>query len=109
MCGAIPPFPQYVFMAWCLVKHRDNFTFTIPLLMPLRIFKIFIRLTLKVMWLTLLSHYPIRVPVGALIVIFGSHYRRMLVCYVEISHKYLIHIPAHTLVLSYFNLRKLYY
>jgi hypothetical protein len=27
MCGAIPPFPQYVFLAWCLVKHRDNFTF----------------------------------------------------------------------------------
>jgi hypothetical protein len=26
--GAIPPLPQYVFMAWCLVKHRDNFTFT---------------------------------------------------------------------------------
>jgi hypothetical protein len=25
--GAIPPFPPYVFMAWCLVKHRDNFTF----------------------------------------------------------------------------------
>jgi hypothetical protein len=24
---AIPPFPQYDFMAWCLVKHRDNFTF----------------------------------------------------------------------------------
>jgi hypothetical protein len=20
--------PKYVFMAWCLVKHRDNFTFT---------------------------------------------------------------------------------
>jgi hypothetical protein len=20
--------PQYVFMAWCLVKHGDNFTFT---------------------------------------------------------------------------------
>jgi hypothetical protein len=20
--------PQYVFMAWCLVKYRDNFTFT---------------------------------------------------------------------------------
>jgi hypothetical protein len=20
--------PQYVFMAWCLVKHKDNFTFT---------------------------------------------------------------------------------
>jgi hypothetical protein len=27
--GAIPPLPQYVFMAWCLVKHRDNFTFTL--------------------------------------------------------------------------------
>jgi hypothetical protein len=27
MSGAIPPFPQYIFMAWCLVKHRDNFTF----------------------------------------------------------------------------------
>jgi hypothetical protein len=29
MRGAIPPFPQYVFIAWCLVKHRDNFTFTL--------------------------------------------------------------------------------
>jgi hypothetical protein len=28
MRGAIPPLPQYVSMAWCLVKHRDNFTFT---------------------------------------------------------------------------------
>jgi hypothetical protein len=27
MHGAIPPFPQYIFMARCLVKHRDNFTF----------------------------------------------------------------------------------
>jgi hypothetical protein len=26
MCGAIPLLPQYIFMAWCLVKHRD-FTF----------------------------------------------------------------------------------
>jgi hypothetical protein len=24
--GAIAPLPQYVFMAWCLVKHKDNFT-----------------------------------------------------------------------------------
>jgi hypothetical protein len=24
MCGAIPPFHQYVFMAWCLVKAQDN-------------------------------------------------------------------------------------
>jgi hypothetical protein len=29
MRGAIPPLPN-VFMAWCLVKHRDNFTFTLP-------------------------------------------------------------------------------
>jgi hypothetical protein len=28
MRGAIHPLPQYVFMSWCLVKHRDNFTFT---------------------------------------------------------------------------------
>jgi hypothetical protein len=26
MSGAIPPLPQYAFMAWCLVKHRDDFT-----------------------------------------------------------------------------------
>jgi hypothetical protein len=29
MRGAIPPLPQYVFMAWCLVKHRGNFTIII--------------------------------------------------------------------------------
>jgi hypothetical protein len=29
MSEVIPPFPQYAFMAWCLVKHRDNFTFNI--------------------------------------------------------------------------------
>jgi hypothetical protein len=27
MRGATPPLPQYVSMAWCLVKHRDNSTF----------------------------------------------------------------------------------
>jgi len=27
MRGAILPLCQYIFMAWCLVKHRDNFTF----------------------------------------------------------------------------------
>jgi hypothetical protein len=21
--------PPYIFMVWCLVKHRDNFTFTL--------------------------------------------------------------------------------
>jgi hypothetical protein len=28
MHGVIPPLPQYAFIAWCLVNHRDNFTFT---------------------------------------------------------------------------------
>jgi hypothetical protein len=31
MRGTLPPLPQYVFMAWCVVKHRDNFTFTFKL------------------------------------------------------------------------------
>jgi len=31
MRGATHPLPHYVFMAWCcLVKYRDNFTFTLP-------------------------------------------------------------------------------
>jgi hypothetical protein len=29
MRGATSPLLQYVFMAWCLVKHRHNFTFTL--------------------------------------------------------------------------------
>jgi hypothetical protein len=29
MSEDIPLLPQYAFMAWCLVKHRDNFTFTL--------------------------------------------------------------------------------
>jgi hypothetical protein len=29
MSGAIPPLPQYAFIAWCLDKHRDNFTLTL--------------------------------------------------------------------------------
>jgi hypothetical protein len=28
--------PQYVFMAWCLVKHRDNFTFYLYLTVPIQ-------------------------------------------------------------------------
>jgi hypothetical protein len=30
MRGAIDPLPQYAFMAWYLVNHRDKFTFTLP-------------------------------------------------------------------------------
>jgi hypothetical protein len=33
MRGAITPLPQCAFMAWCLVKHGDNFTFT-PIALP---------------------------------------------------------------------------
>jgi hypothetical protein len=29
MHGAIPPLLLYIFIAWCLVKHRDIFTFTV--------------------------------------------------------------------------------
>jgi len=29
MRGAIPPLPQYGFMALYFVKHRENFTFTV--------------------------------------------------------------------------------
>jgi len=29
--GAIPTLPPYVFMPWCLLKHRGNFTFTFHL------------------------------------------------------------------------------
>jgi hypothetical protein len=29
MRGAIPPLPQYAFMALCLVKQRNNFTFNV--------------------------------------------------------------------------------
>jgi len=33
ICSATtPPLHQYAFMAWCLVKHRDNFTFTFTIL-----------------------------------------------------------------------------
>jgi hypothetical protein len=27
--GAIPPTPPCVFTSWCLIKHKDNFTFTV--------------------------------------------------------------------------------
>jgi len=31
MRGATPPLPEYVCMAWCFVKHRDSFAFTLIL------------------------------------------------------------------------------
>jgi hypothetical protein len=29
-CVELSSTPQYVFMAWCLVKHRGNFIITLP-------------------------------------------------------------------------------
>jgi hypothetical protein len=39
--------PQYVFMAWCLIKHRDNFTFTLPSYQCLKTFLVTYFLCLK--------------------------------------------------------------
>jgi len=30
--------PPYVFIAWCLVKHRDTFTFVCLFIMPIPVF-----------------------------------------------------------------------
>jgi hypothetical protein len=40
MRGAIPPVPQYAFMAWCVVKHTDNlsFTFIIIIIIIIRLY-----------------------------------------------------------------------
>jgi len=38
MRGAIPLLRQYVFMAWCLAKNRDNFTFTFYLYRSLYVY-----------------------------------------------------------------------
>jgi hypothetical protein len=35
MHGATPPFPQYAFMVWCLVKQTDNFALLLLLLLLL--------------------------------------------------------------------------
>jgi hypothetical protein len=36
MRGAIHPLLQYIFLAGCLVKHRDNFTASRPALGPIQ-------------------------------------------------------------------------
>jgi len=36
-CLALYFHPQYIFMAWCLVKHRDNFTFTLVAPIPIKL------------------------------------------------------------------------
>jgi len=39
MRGAIPPLPHNFFMAWCLVKHRDNFTFLYIIIVVVVVFQ----------------------------------------------------------------------
>jgi len=34
MCGFIHPLLQYAFIVWCLVRHRDNFTFNSLFMIP---------------------------------------------------------------------------
>jgi hypothetical protein len=34
MCGAIPPLPQYVFMAWCSLNAQGLYLYLIPNLCP---------------------------------------------------------------------------
>jgi hypothetical protein len=38
MRGGVHQLPECVFMAWCLVKHRDNFTFIFTLRLSFRSF-----------------------------------------------------------------------
>jgi len=49
MRGAIPPLPPKVFMAWCLVKHGDNFTFSY-LLIYVSDLNVDERTVLKLIW-----------------------------------------------------------
>jgi hypothetical protein len=49
MSGAIPLLPQYIFMAWCLVKHRENFTFIFHLSWAQG--KLYLYLSFKNIWI----------------------------------------------------------
>jgi hypothetical protein len=65
---------QYVFMAWCLVKHRDNFTFTFT---DTKIFRIIILLSFYLIsWLLFprLRYWTtgVRLSAGADIFIFAK-------------------------------------
>jgi hypothetical protein len=53
MHEAIPPLPQYTLMSWYLVKHRNNFTFTLPVFF-------FGNITLKVNTINILDHICIQ-------------------------------------------------
>jgi hypothetical protein len=50
MYGAIHSLPQYVFMAWCLVKHRDNFTFTRATVPFAKLLRVAYHRMIYVMW-----------------------------------------------------------
>jgi hypothetical protein len=37
MFEALPVLPRYIYMAWCIVQHRDNFACTFVVLIPFAI------------------------------------------------------------------------
>jgi hypothetical protein len=73
MRRAIPPIPQYAFMAWCLVKYRDNFTFTFILQNVLSISHSLrlsggcgrIQLQIKGRVTPMSKHHPVKANIGA--------------------------------------------
>jgi hypothetical protein len=63
MRGAILPLPQHVFMAWCLAKHRDNFSFTFTFYYA-RMFLQELRKTVETLSDVSLSSYEAGVPIS---------------------------------------------
>jgi hypothetical protein len=57
MRGAIPPFPKCVFMARCLVKHRDNFTLPYTLIFLFSLIITFILTRFDIIYMHLYLHY----------------------------------------------------
>jgi len=55
MRGAIPPLPKYVFMARCLVKHRDNFIFTFTISSPKHVENTFMQLCISLIILAVVK------------------------------------------------------
>jgi hypothetical protein len=49
MRGAMPPFPQYVFMAWCSVKAEGQLNLLLPLLLLLLLLLLLIIIIIIIM------------------------------------------------------------
>jgi hypothetical protein len=61
MSGAIPPLPQYVFMALCLIKPRDNFTFAFTSVLGLKVTEFQEGLEFRVIKILCSLHFPSQV------------------------------------------------